>query len=120
MKIRAVNWGLLLATGMLLVGGCDDYLSQGACSGDHPGSALGFDAANITIRFHGFDEHRGQLFKLRTIVFRDECDTKVLATPSSSFTVSAEALCDHPAQIEFCADVNGSGAYDPVDIEFPG
>jgi hypothetical protein len=99
---------LVVLTAALLIG-CsiegDDLCAIGA---DWSG------VVDLSVSFEGFDEHVGQLFELRTVASGDTIDAvAVPAIPGAEFSVTLEAACLETNLLEFYADVNGNGDYDP-------
>jgi hypothetical protein len=72
---------------------------------------------DLAIQFEGFDPHVGQLFRVRVVDTGSGITVgckEISPVPSPTFTVFfSQALTGGDYDVEYFADMNGSGGYDP-------
>ena len=87
------------------------------CSGDgndECNALTGDSIHDLTVSFEGFDEHVGQKFEVRSVLPSGPIGVaQVPAIPAAEFSVTLNLVCFKTHDLEFYADVNGNGVYDP-------
>ena len=79
-----------------------------------------FDFVDVTVQFTGFDEHVGQVFKMRIydLDLSEEISRKTLdPILGPAFTLRDNGVCGGHTRIDFYADMNGNRRYDPPPVD---
>lgn len=101
--------------GLLTLVGCGSTDEERCSNG-----LVDLDFVDVRVRFEGFDEHVGQVFKMRVMdsELDEEISRKMLdPIAAADFVLEADAICGSHARVDFFADMNGNRRYDPPPVD---
>jgi hypothetical protein len=76
----------------------------------------------LIFNLQGMDPHEGQLMEVRlrdiTLTYEETFRTRIEVIPSANFSIEMPGLApNHSYNLEFYADLNGNGVFDPVPTD---